>query len=64
MQPADKKDPWPTIRLGQHAACCFGFDMKYVQLLMTGGRLRQQLPLQDMWLFDLKSSTWKEVSFM
>lgn len=57
----DKKDPWPRIRLGHQAACCFGFNSKRAQLLISGGRIRQDMPLKDLWIFDLMSRTWKEV---
>ena len=62
MQPADEEDSWPKVRLGQQAACCVGFDTKRPWLLMTGGRLQKEEPFQDMWLFDLGFTTWKEVN--
>ena len=64
IQPGDKNDPWPKIRLGQQAACCLGFNTKCAQLLITGGRRRQEMPLSDMWLFDLMSKTWNKVRHM
>lgn len=61
IEPNKKGDPWPRIRVGQQAACCLGFGTKHAQLLMSGGRLRQEMPLKDMWMFNLTSWTWREV---
>ena len=52
---------WPKMRMGHHAACCLGFDTKNAQLIMSGGRLKHQLPPKDIWILNLETQTWKEV---
>ena len=62
IQPKSKEDKWPQVRLGDHAACCLGFNTENPQLLVSGGRLRRnELPLEDIWILNLATSTWKEV---
>ena len=62
--PEIKGDKLPPLRLGQHAACCLRLSADNPHLLVSGGRLsvRMQPPLKDMWLLNLTSWTWQEVS--
>ena len=61
IQPKNKEDKWPQVRLGDHAACCLGFNTENPQLLVSGGRLRRELPLKDIWILNLATMKWKEV---
>ena len=49
------------MRLGHHAACCLGFDTDNPWLLISGGRIKHDLPPKDIWILNLATSTWKEV---
>ena len=55
-----KGAPWP-VRRDSHAACCLNYGEKHPQLLITGGVDNNGNPLQDAWVLDVKSGTWKEV---
>ena len=57
----NKEDKWPKMRLGHHAACCLGFNTENPQLLISGGRIKRQLPPKDIWILNLATSTRKEV---
>ena len=62
--PEVKGDKLPPLRLGQHIACCLGLTINNAHLLISGGRLsvKMQPPYKDMWLLNLTSWTWQEVS--
>ena len=65
VTPKHKEDKWPPLRMGQHVACCLGFNTDNPHLLISGGRLeKQHLPYKDMWLLNSTSWTWREVSLM
>ena len=62
LQPKNKKeDKWPKMRMGHHAACCLGFNTENLHLVMSGGRIKHELPSNDIWILNLATSTWKEV---
>ena len=61
-QPTNKEDKWPKMRLGQHAACCLGFNTENPWILISGGRLKQELPFKDLWILNLASVMWKQVN--
>ena len=52
---------WPRERDG-HAACCLGYDGDHPHLLIHGGRGKDNKTLNDMWLFNLSSRKWQEVT--
>lgn len=62
IQPNTEIVTWPTRRIGQHAACCLGFNSKYPQLLISAGRPSEKVVLDDAWIFDLASQKWREVN--
>lgn len=47
--------------MGQHAACCLGFNTEFPHLLMSGGRIDRRTTLQDIWILNIKERKWKEV---
>lgn len=49
--------------MGQHVACCLGFNTKYPHLLISGGRLDHEMPRRDIWLLNITSRKWKLVSY-
>ena len=53
--------PWPVERSG-HAACCLNYAEECPQLLVTGGLDKNGITLQDAWILDVNSGTWREVS--
>ena len=53
-------EPWPVERI-ELADCCLGCAGDDIQLLVTGGRDRDDKILRDIWLFDLAFKKWKEV---
>ena len=59
MQP--KEDKWPKMRLGHHVVCYLGFDTDNPWLLISGGRIKHQLPPKDIWILNLATLTWREV---
>ena len=52
---------WPIVTVGQHAACCLGFNTEHPQLLVTGGRSNQDTAMEGTWLFDVANKRWNEV---
>ena len=61
IQPENKEDRWPKMRLGHHAARCLDFNTQNPQLLMSGGRIKHGIPPRDMWILDLATRKWKQV---
>ena len=53
--------PWPKAR-DSHAACCLNYGEDNPQLLVTGGVDKNLDVLSDMWILDIKSRRWREVS--
>ena len=51
---------WPKERLC-HAAACLNYGQQYPQLLVFGGRNRQNEPLADAWILDIESGSWRKV---
>lgn len=45
-----------------HAAVCVDYGGDHPQLLVTGGRDNANKILSDVWMLDLQSWKWKEVS--
>ena len=54
--------PWPTERSG-HAACCLNYGEDHPQVLVTGGLDNNDKTLHDMWILDVNSGRWREVSY-
>ena len=54
-------EPCPAQRMC-HASVCLGYGKANPQLLVTGGLDKEEEPLGDMWMLDVKSGCWKEVS--
>ena len=52
---------WPRER-SSHAACCLGYDGDHPHLLIHGGNGKDGEILNDMWLFNLSSRKWQEVT--
>ena len=59
---AKQGELWPVVTVGQHAACCLGFNTEHPQLLVIGGRTCHDKGLRDVWKFDLASKQWENVS--
>ena len=53
--------PVPVERCG-HAACCINVGDDHPLLLVTGGLDKDKCVLKDVWLLDIVSRRWKEVS--
>ena len=53
--------PWPAGR-DSHAACCLNYGQDDPQVLVTGGVDENLNVLNDMWILDIKSGKWREVS--
>ena len=53
--------PWPVER-SSHAACCLNYGEEHPQLLITGGVDNNDNTLQDVWILDINSGRWREVS--
>ncbi len=54
-------EPWPVKRYG-HAACCLNYGQDHPQLLVYGGEGNK--PLGDMWILDVDTCKWAEVSLV
>ena len=54
-------DPYPVKRSG-HAAVCLEYGGDHPQLLVTGGRGIGNKVLNDVWILDIQSRRWKQVS--
>ena len=52
--------PWPVGRIF-HAACCLNYGEEHPQLLVSGGRDKDNNILRDLWVLDVEARTWKEV---
>ena len=52
--------PWPAER-SCHAACCLNYGQDHPQVLVTGGRDKNDNTLKNMWILDVKSGRWREV---
>ena len=53
--------PWPAER-SSHAACCLNYGQDHPQVLVTGGADMNGNALSDMWILDVQSGRWREVS--
>ena len=60
MEPV-QGEPWPIGRFS-HAACCLNYDEDHPKLLVSGGVSDELEVLEDMWLLDVDSGKWTEVS--
>ena len=56
-------EPWPVERSG-HAACCLNYGQDHPQLLVYGGLDNGNKPLGDMWILDVDTVQWTEVSLV
>ena len=54
------RGPWPEER-SSHAACCLNYGQQYPQLLVYGGRNRENRPSEDVWILDVGRGNWKNV---
>ncbi len=54
-------EPWPLGR-SDHAACCLNYGRDHPQLLVYGGLDNKNSVLRDMWVLDVDSGKWTEVS--
>ncbi|XP_064393619.1 uncharacterized protein LOC135341072 isoform X2 [Halichondria panicea] len=55
------EEPWPVERLG-HAACCLNYGQDHPQLMVYGGVGNGIKPLGDMWILDVDTGKWTEVT--
>ena len=53
--------PCPVGR-SRHAAACLGYGGDHPQLLVTGGVDKDLNVLSDVWVLNLQSGRWREVS--
>ncbi len=60
MEPVEG-EPWPVGRSG-HAACCLNYGEDHPQLLVHGGLYDNSTVLRDMWILDVNTGKWTEVS--
>ncbi len=60
MEPV-KGEPWPVNRC-THSACCLNYGGNHPQLLVYGGMGCSENILKDMWVLDVDSGKWTEVS--
>ncbi len=60
MEPVEG-EPWPVRRIF-HAACCLGYGEDHPQLLVHGGQDTNKSMLGDMWVLDIDTGKWTEVS--
>ncbi len=56
-------EPWPVERYG-HAACCLNYGQDYPQLLVYGGEDNDDKTLGDMWILNVDTGKWTEVSLV
>ena len=56
-------EPWPVER-SQHAACCLNYGQDHPQLLVYGGVDNGSKSLGDMWMLDVDTVQWTEVSLV
>ena len=49
---------WPVERSG-HAACCLNYGEEHPQLLVSGGVDENNVTLDDVWILDVKSGSWR-----
>ena len=50
-----------------HAACCINYGEDHPQVLVSGGVVfnsHRHEALSDLWLLDVDSAKWKEVSYV
>ena len=62
MEPV-QGEPWPMGRSG-HAACCLNYGKDSPMLVMFGGLDDNKKVLGDLWVFDVNSGKWREVSLL
>ncbi len=60
VEPVDG-EPWP-VKKSVHAACCLNYGGDHPQLLVYGGKDDKKIVLRDMWILDVDSGKWTEVS--
>ncbi len=56
-------EPWPVGR-SSHAACSLNYDQDHPQLLVYGGLDDGSKALGDMWILDVDTVQWAEVSLV
>ena len=56
-------EPWPVGR-SDHAACCLNYGQDHPQLLVYGGVDNGRKTLGDMWMLDVDTVQWTEVSLV
>ncbi len=56
-------EPWPVGR-SSHAACCLNYGQDHPQLLVYGGLGDDRETLGDMWILDVDTGKWTEVSLL
>ena len=56
------RGPWPERR-ADHAACCLNYGQQYPQLLVYGGRNKENKPLEDVWILDVERGNWRKVRY-
>ncbi len=54
---------WPVGR-SAHAACCLNYGQDHPQLLLHGGLDNRYKTLGDMWILDVDTVKWTEVSLI
>ncbi|XP_064393444.1 uncharacterized protein LOC135340943 isoform X2 [Halichondria panicea] len=54
-------EPWPVGR-SHHAACCLNYGQDHPQLLMYGGLDNDGKTLGDMWILNVDTGKWTEVT--
>ena len=50
------------MKRGDHATVCLDYGGDGPQLVVTGGRDASSNVLNDVWIMDVQSGMWKEVS--
>ena len=50
------------MKRAEHAAVCLDYGGDRPQLVVTGGCDASENVLNDVWIMDVQSRTWKEVS--
>ncbi len=56
-------ESWPVGR-SLHAACCLNYGQDHPQLLVYGGVDNDVNTLRDMWIIDVDTGKWAEVSLV